>query len=310
MIHKHTSTEIAKVSYDATLNELYKTSEAENTTKARKSDISHFINFCLQNQLQADSEAFLQYIGYLSTVSKYSTLERKYTYVSKWLKEKNRYTFTPEQIEGLKRIKKGAKNKLYTERPVKKAPALQQSVLFPLLDNMKKTKRGQYRNYTLLLVTYFGGFRISEALNMKVEDIAFTPEGATIALPKSKNHQTEKTYKFLPFASSHCPVIALRKLLKLTGIDSGFVFQTFRSKETINSGKPLDRNYAGKFMQKIGGGVFSTHSLRAGFVTDAYERGASITAIMHQTGHKSSEQVLGYVRSKNIMQNNAVTFLV
>jgi len=312
MIKKHTTTgtSLAKINYDATLSELYKASESANTIKAKKSDITNFIEFCMKHQMSADSAAFLQYIGFLATEYKYSTLNRRCVHVTQWLKEKNRYDFTREQIEGLTRIKKGAKNKLHTEKPLKKAPALKQSALYPILDSMKRTKKSQLRDYTLLLVTYFGGFRISEALNMKVEDITFTPEGAVLTVPKSKNHQTELTYKLLPFASNHCPVIALRKLLQVTGINSGFVFQTFISKERFNSGKPVSNVHAWRLIKRLSAQMFSTHSLRAGFVTDAYERGATPTEIMKQTGHKSIAQVMGYNQSIDITKNNAVSYLV
>jgi integrase len=43
-------------------------------------------------------------------------------------------------------------------------------------------------------------------------------------------------------------------------------------------------------------GGYSAHSLRAGFVTYAYTRGASDRAIAHQTRHRSLASVGTYVR--------------
>ena len=41
---------------------------------------------------------------------------------------------------------------------------------------------------------------------------------------------------------------------------------------------------------------FSSHSLRAGFVTQAAQNGKAIPTIQQQTGHKSLNTLMGYVR--------------
>jgi integrase len=42
---------------------------------------------------------------------------------------------------------------------------------------------------------------------------------------------------------------------------------------------------------------YGTHSLRAGFATEAYGNGASEVFIMRQTGHRSSAMVRKYIRA-------------
>jgi integrase len=54
---------------------------------------------------------------------------------------------------------------------------------------------------------------------------------------------------------------------------------------------------------------FSGHSLRAGFVTSAARAGEPERQIMRQTGHKSIEMVLRYVRQANALANNAALAL-
>lgn len=49
------------------------------------------------------------------------------------------------------------------------------------------------------------------------------------------------------------------------------------------------------------------HSLRAGTVTESFNKGQSAHAIMQQTGHKSGASVEGYARHKNAWEHNAVT---
>ena len=52
---------------------------------------------------------------------------------------------------------------------------------------------------------------------------------------------------------------------------------------------------------------YGAHSLRAGFVTEAFRTGHEPTTIMKQTGHKSVESLLNYARENNIHHQNAAT---
>jgi len=52
-------------------------------------------------------------------------------------------------------------------------------------------------------------------------------------------------------------------------------------------------------------GSFAGHTLRAGFVTSAARAGEPERRIMRQTGHKSIEMVLRYIRRANVFSDNA-----
>ncbi|ORM38162.1 MULTISPECIES: hypothetical protein [Williamsia] len=52
---------------------------------------------------------------------------------------------------------------------------------------------------------------------------------------------------------------------------------------------------------------YGAHSLRAGFVTEAFRTGHEPTTIMKQTGHKSVDSLLNYARENNIHHQNAAT---
>jgi integrase len=56
--------------------------------------------------------------------------------------------------------------------------------------------------------------------------------------------------------------------------------------------------------QRMGG-----HSLRAGFVTEAFRAGADAHAIMRQTGHRSPVMLEVYARENAPLVGNAVTQL-
>jgi formate dehydrogenase assembly factor FdhD len=51
--------------------------------------------------------------------------------------------------------------------------------------------------------------------------------------------------------------------------------------------------------------VFSGHSLRAGFLTSAAARGASIFRMMDVSRHKSVDTLRGYVREADLFRDHA-----
>jgi integrase len=51
--------------------------------------------------------------------------------------------------------------------------------------------------------------------------------------------------------------------------------------------------------------AFGGHSLRAGFLTSAAARGASIFKMADQSGHKSMDTLRGYVRNAEMFQDHA-----
>ncbi|WP_156666321.1 tyrosine-type recombinase/integrase, partial [Rhodococcus sp. HS-D2] len=62
--------------------------------------------------------------------------------------------------------------------------------------------------------------------------------------------------------------------------------------------------YDPEIVQQLGG-----HSLRAGFVTQAFRNGASAHAIMRQTGHSTPAMLEAYAREHAPLIGNAVTNL-
>lgn len=50
---------------------------------------------------------------------------------------------------------------------------------------------------------------------------------------------------------------------------------------------------------------FGAHSLRAGYITTAAERGADIARIMDQSGHRDARTVVGYIRRANAFKGHS-----
>jgi integrase len=59
------------------------------------------------------------------------------------------------------------------------------------------------------------------------------------------------------------------------------------------------------FLAGLDASTFSGHSLRAGFLTSAAAKGASIFKMMDQSGHKSVDTLRGYVRDAELFKDHA-----
>ena len=94
---------------------------------------------------------------------------------------------------------------------------------------------------------------------------------------------------------------ALRRWIDLAGIESGPVFRTIDAGGNVLDGRASDRavDRAIKRAAKRAGlddRGFSGHSLRAGLATQAALNGHDAASIARQTGHRSLDTVLGYIR--------------
>jgi integrase len=188
--------------------------------------------------------------------------------------------------------------------------ALTVEQLRKLLSFPDSSLQGQ-RNRAMFIVGFASGLRRSELAGLDVSDVQFVPEGMQITLRKSKTDQEGKGRDIGVFAGASaetCPVRALRAWLHVRGSDHGPLFPRM-------SGRNLTRKQLGgesvnrvlkQSLARIGehAAGYGGHSLRAGFVTTAYEAGASEIAIMQVTGHKSVDMVRRYVRPRSVFTVN------
>jgi len=174
------------------------------------------------------------------------------------------------------------------------------------------------RDAALLLVGFAGAFRRSELVGLNAEDLAFSAEGLTITLRRSKTDQEgEGRAVALPYSVNPkaCPVRVLRAWLEAAGITAGPVFRGVNRHGTAGQAALTGRAVAMvvKRSAKAAGldpSRFSGHSLRAGFATAAAKRGKSERAIMRQTGHKSVAMLHRYIREAELWSDNAAAGLL
>ena len=307
-----------KLLHEETLNNL-KSSKANNTLRAYKSDFKDFGAFCARhgiNSLPSEPKTVSLYITHLSKTSKMSTLKRRLVSISMVHKLKGHYLDTKhpiivENLMGIKRskgsIQKGKKPILINHL----------KILINVINEQEIEKIKKFRDKSILLVGFGGGFRRSELISLDYEDLEFVSEGLKITIRRSKTDQFgEGMIKGLPYFTNekYCPVANLKKWLEISKIDAGPIFRRFSKGSYLTEKRLTDQTVVllmKKYLRLAGieDKNFSGHSLRSGFATVAAESGADERSIMAMTGHKTTQMVRRYIREANIFKNNALNKL-
>ena len=302
--------------HEETLNNL-KSSKANNTLRAYKSDFKDFAAFCAKhgfNSLPTEPKIVSLYITHLSKNSKISTLRRRLVSISMIHKIKGHYLDTKhpiiiENLMGIRRTKgsmqKGKKPLLISHL----------KLLINVINEQKTEEIKKARDKAIILIGFGGGFRRTELISIDHEDLEFVNEGLKITIKKSKTDQYgEGMVKGLPYFINeiYCPVLSLKKWLDLSKIKSGPIFRRFAKGSSLTNNRLTDqsvvlliKNYLN--LAGIENSNYSGHSLRSGFATVAAESGADERSIMAMTGHKSTQMVRRYIREANIFKNNALS---
>lgn len=174
-----------------------------------------------------------------------------------------------------------------------------------------KTQLISFRDRALLLLGFAGAFRRSELVSLHIEDLKLVRDGYIVKLKRSKtDQQGEGREVAIPYGSnsSTCPVRSLQDWIQIAEINSGPLFipinrhnQKGVNAMTSHSVALTIKKYA---VSKEKAMDFSGHSLRSGFVTSAAMAGVQEYAIMKQTGHKRSDTLKKYIRSRDLWRDN------
>ena len=307
-------TDVKKL-HEETLENL-KSSKANNTLRAYKSDFRDFGSFCAKhgfNSMPTEPKVVSLYLTHLSSSSKISTLRRRLVSIGVVHKIKGHYLDTkhPLIIENLMGIKRKKGSIQIGKKPILINHLKQ---IIKVIDEQKIEKIKKLRNRTLILLGFGGGFRRTELISINYEDLDFVEEGVKITLRRSKTDQFgEGLIKGLPYFTNekYCPVTSLKNWINFSKIKTGPIFRRFAKGSTLTMHRLTDQSVVLviKDCLKLAGienQNYSGHSLRSGFATVAAESGADERSIMAMTGHKTSQMVRRYIREANIFKNNAL----
>ena len=308
-------TNIKKLKEETLLN--LRSSKANNTIRAYKSDYNDFNLFCIKNGFNAiptEPKIVSLYLTNLSSNgAKISTLKRRLVSIGVIHKLKGHYLDTkhPSIIENLLGIKrrKGSVQK-------GKKPLLINNLkdIINVIDQQKREEIKKLRDRTIILIGFSGGFRRNEIVSLDFDDLDFVTEGVKITIKRSKTEQFgEGSIKALPYFdnSQYCPVVSIKKWIDKSKIESGPLFRRFTKGSNLSQNRLTDQTVAlliKEYLQLAGinSKNYSGHSLRSGFATTAAEAGAEERTIMAMTGHKSTEMVRRYIKDANLFKNNAL----
>ena len=309
------TTDLKTIQEETLLN--LKASKANNTIRAYKSDFHDFGLFCVKNgfkSLPCNPKTVSLYLTYLATKNmKISTIKRRLVSIAVVHKLKGHYLDNkhPSIIENLLGIKrrKGIKQK-------GKKPLLINNLkqIINVIDQDNSSEIKTYRDRSIILLGFGGGFRRNELVSLNYDDLDFVNEGLKIHVRKSKTDQYGKgSIKALPYFDNpqYCPVKSVQNWLKLSKIKEEAIFRKFHKGNKLSNIRLSDQSVAlliKYYLNKAGidSSDYSGHSLRSGFATSAAEAGAEERSIMNMTGHKSTEMVRRYIKEANLFKNNAL----
>jgi site-specific recombinase XerD len=306
--------DIAPVSIPANVAAFVEGSRSENTKRAYRADWAGFQTYCDANgvnALPAMPTTVAGYIADMAATSKASTISRRVASIS--TAHKMAGYPSPCSSELVLSTLKGIRRTL-TVATTKKAPVRIANLRAGL--QTLGASPSDLRNRALLLIGYAGGFRRSELVALDLCDVREVADGLEVMVRRSKTDQTGQGHKKgIPYGSNPatCPVRAFKAWRAFLGA-SGPVFVRIRKGEKV-SGERLTAQVVGLVVKELAPAMgldadaVGGHSMRAGFVTDAYSVGAPEAAIMATTGHKSHAVMVGYRREANLFRQNAAAMV-
>jgi len=309
------STGIKKLQEETILN--LQNSKAENTVRAYKSDFNDFGSFCSKNgfkSLPSEPKIVSLYLTYLSTKEvKMSTLKRRLVSIGVIHRLKGHYLDTkhPSIIENIMGIKRRKGSIQRGKKPLLISNLKQ---IINVIDKQTTDEIKKFRDRSIILIGFSGGFRRNEIVSLDYEDLDFVEEGLKINLRRSKTDQFgEGSVKGLPYFdnSLYCPVVSIQKWIEISKIRTGALFRRFTKGSKLSNSRLTDQTVALLIKEylKLAGiesKNYSGHSLRSGFATSVAEAGADERSIMTMTGHKTTQMVRRYIKEANLFKNNAL----
>lgn len=289
--------------------DLAKAEKAASTRKAYGTDFRLFREWCATRgvvALPAAPETVAAYLAANASTSKASTLGRRVAAIR--YAHKLAGLALPTDAEGVKVTMRGIR-RTYGSARVRKAPAVAGKMLGMVAT--APDKLAGLRDRALLLIGFGGALRRSELVALDVTDIDETETGLLVRIRSSKTDQ-ERSGATIAIARGDvaCPAKALREWLDAAGIKDGPIFRAIDKGGTVRASRLTDRSVANIVKAYAGragfdASLFSGHSLRAGFLTSAAGKGASIFKMMDVSRHKSVDTLRGYVRDAELFKDHA-----
>ena len=242
---------------------------SSNTKLSYKYDLKVFTDYCKANNVSSLSEVnmlvVMKYFIESKANKSYSTL-RRYTAAFLTVPHLKQFVTTDEFGKLMKSIENEADLTVKNSTPMKH------------IDVIRKVLQLKSLKYQFLFIVMFkGAFRISEMLNLKVDDISVEEQGLQITIRKSKT-------------SNKPAKIGLRTM----EIDVVEIWLEY--KETLQDERvfPMCRSAVHRYIKNHLGEEYSSHSFRSGHVTRSLQKKVPIEIIQKTTRHRDVNVLLSH----------------
>ena len=287
--------------------------KSQATRKAYLKDFELFGQWCQDrgfDVVPASPEAVAAFLAYEADRGvKPSTIGRRCAAIRYFhSRGKHRSSPSPTTDERVKAVVRGIRRTHgVAARRVMPATADRVIAMAPRPDGTLATLRDR----ALLLLGFAGAFRRSELVALDLADIEEVSEGLRVTIRRGKTDQEGAgAVVAIVRGDVACPVTALLEWLRAANITEGSVFRSIRRGDHVQAERLTDRSVASiikSHAERVGldPAEFSGHSLRAGFLTSAAKRGASIFKLMATSRHRSTASLVGYVRDQELFTDHA-----
>lgn len=291
---------------DASVRKYLDAALADNTLRAYRADLKHFMAW--GGVIPASPEQVATYVARHATILASSTLTRRLiaiarAHASQGVESPTNTELVKATLQGVRRTRGSG---------VRQVAPLQKVQVLRMVRGLHGL-RG-LRDAALLLIGFASALRRSELVSLNVEDIQFTGEGTIIRLRRSKTDQEGRGRDIaIPCVRGrYCPSKSLQAWIEASGIVDGALFRQVNRYDQLLPQRLTAQSVALVIKQRaeLAGfdpALFSGHSLRAGFVTNAAKGGASSSSIRAQTGHKSDAMLQRYVRDSCLFIDNPLS---
>jgi integrase len=288
---------------------LARSASAPATLRAYRSDWAHYAAWCTRMGFVAVPAAPATVGAYLASLTDKAptTIRRRLAALAK-MHRFNDLPWNPAHrdirgpLEGLLRAQ---------GRPVAKAAPLTLAILRQLLATCDVSARGR-RDRALLLFGFAGALRRSELVALRVEDVVEVAGGLKLRIMRGKTDQAGQGAEIGLPRGRHvetCPVLAFRAWQKVAKRRAGPLFRRISTGDRIGDAalhpdavrRILAHRIAMAGIIIAGFETLSAHSLRGGFITEAYGKGVRDEDIMRHTRHRDLRTMRGYVQRAGLV---------
>lgn len=172
------------------------------------------------------------------------------------------------------------------------------------------------RDKALLLLTYFGCFKRSEIVSLDIEHLTLDRHGLVVSLRHIKRNPKDDPVVGIPYGKhpETCPVRALKAWLRRSGIAAGPLFPQLGRWAKIRP-RRLTVKAVARILKERAEAVgldaeqISSHSLRAGFLQEIADAGASTEQLMAHGRYVLVESTQRFHNRSDVWKKNAAVLL-